>query len=99
LGNGIDENCDGKDDPILGLVTASELVIAYPNPSNGEFELKNVDMSTVNIYTIDNKTVKFKLNKQTIKIENPDGIYLITGKNSIDKKPFALKIVIQDRKF
>jgi ELWxxDGT repeat protein len=100
LGNGIDENCDGKDDPLLGIFNVSDIGLAYPNPSNGEFELSNVELNTIKIYTADKKEVKFVQINQSIKLlENIEGIYFIIGEKKVDKKPITFKIIIQHRKF
>ncbi len=99
LGNKIDENCDGKDDPLLGIEEDVNVILAYPNPSWGEFELKNVNLNSLEIYNSKGEKVPFFLENNKVKLKKvPPGIYLIQGKKENSEDSFSLKILILDSK-
>jgi ELWxxDGT repeat protein len=96
LGNGVDENCDGKDDPILGVFNSNNSVIAFPNPSGGEFELTNVDMNSLEVISVQNKNVNFAIKGENISLQNVIvGIYIIRGKLKNENLPFTLKVIVK----
>ncbi len=95
LGNNIDENCDGKDDPLLGLFENENSVIAFPNPSFGEFELENAKINTLKIFNVNGQVVTYFLKNKKIKLlDKAAGTYFVKGKTESENKPFAIKIIV-----
>ena len=96
LGNGIDENCDGRDNTTSINELSGVEYNVYPNPTSDIFFVRGIDYSKIVVRDKLGRAIISQSNNDTVNLELfPSGVYLISLYNRNDEIVGVSKIVKQ----
>ena len=83
-------------DKLLGLESIEEITgLIYPNPTSYVVHIKNIDLSTVEIYDLQGILQKSSYGEQIYISDLGKGVYIIVIKNSRGDKSATQKLIIE----